>query len=43
MSGLKIDSQFESVRAIFWGIILQQAAKLSLKKSPFLKKGVCHS
>jgi hypothetical protein len=38
MSGLKIDSQFESVRAIFWGIILQQAAKLSPKKIALFKK-----
>jgi hypothetical protein len=43
MSGLKIDSQFESERAILWGKILPQAAKLSPKKSPLLKKGVCHS
>jgi hypothetical protein len=39
MSGLKIDSQFESVRAIFWGIILQPTPKFNPKKiAPFKKR-----
>jgi hypothetical protein len=39
MSGLKIDSQFESVRAIFWGYNSPQPQKKTPKKiAPFKKR-----